>query len=251
MRRRLFILGLVMAFASSSLGAATYRTSAAGGGTVGTTDRTATITPAVGDLFVVFCAAATNTNDTPTCTDDNSGAYTLIGVVQFGSAAGRFSLFVRNALLANTTSTTVTVATGSNASAEIVVMAIAGMARTGSSAVRSSGSQANQAIGTPAPALSLSALTGNVTLGAVCNATNPATMTAPASWTERQDVGQGSPNLGLETVSRDSGFTGTTVTWGSSSASTFASWILELDGSAAPSAAILRNRTSSRARTGL
>lgn len=209
---------------------ATYRTSFAGGGTSGSGDRTVTITPAVGDLVVVFASTSGNTNASPTCTDNNSGTYDRIGTAAWGTSANTFSVFVRTALMANTTSTVITVATGANTAGEIVAVCVSGMSRVGASAVRSQGSQANQAASTtPAPALNQAALTSNITLGAIANSTNPATLTAPTGWTERQDVGQNTPTTGLEVVTRDSGFTGTTVTWGSTSGSVFASFILELD----------------------
>lgn len=214
--------------------AAAYRTSAADGASSGTGNRTCAITPAVGDLLVVFCNASGNTNATPTCSDNNgSGTYTLITTALKNTSADTLSVFVRTALMVNTTSTTVTVATGSNTAGEIVIVALSGMTQVGAAAVLQSAVQANQAASTtPAPAFSSSALTANVTLGAVANSTaTAATMTEPTNWTERQDVGQGSPNTGLEVVSRDSGFTGTTVTWGSASSTAFASVILEMNGS--------------------
>jgi len=88
--------------------ALTYRTSTAGGGTSGTSNRTAAITPAVGDLLIVFCAVEGNTQAAPTCSDNNGGGtYTLIGTSLFGT--GIMSVFVRTAKMVNTTSTTVTV----------------------------------------------------------------------------------------------------------------------------------------------
>lgn len=212
---------------------ATFRTSAAGGATSGTGNRTATITPAIGDLFIVVCGVSVNTNTAPTCSDNNSGAYSLITTARKATSADTMSVFVRNALVPNTTSTVVTVATGSNDSGAVHILAISGMSRTGLDAIVQSARQENQAAaGTPAPAFSASALTGNLTIGAVCNATNPAGMTTPVGWTERQDTGFNTPPVGLETVTRDSGFTGTTVTWASTSASEFASLIVELDATA-------------------
>lgn len=211
---------------------ATYRASAAGGSTSGTGNRTCTITPAVGDLFIVVCGVSANTNTAPTCSDDNGGTYSLITTAQKATSADTMSVFVRNQFLLNTTSTIVTVATGSNTSGAVHVIAVSGMFRTALDAIVQSARQENQAAGTPAPAFSASALTGNLTVGAVCNATNPAGMTTPTGWTERQDTGFNTPPIGLETVTRDSGFTGTTVTWGSASASAFCSLIVELDASA-------------------
>jgi hypothetical protein len=213
---------------------ATYRTSAAGGGTSGTSNRTATITPAVGDLLIVFCNASGNTNASPTCSDNNgSGVYTLIGTALKNSSADIMSVFVRNTLMVNTISTVVTVATGSNTAAEFIIVAVAGMAKTGSSAVRSSGFQANQAASTtPAPVLSQAALTANVTITCVANGTVTGSVIVPnASWTERQDIAQSTPTTGIEIATRDSGFTGTTITQGGTSSTAFASAAIELDGS--------------------
>jgi hypothetical protein len=232
----LAVVGLLSPWAEAT---AKFRTSAAGGGTSGTTDRTVAITPAVGDLFIAFCVASVNTQTAPTMTDNNSGTYSLITTAQKATSADTMSVFVRNQFLANTTSTTLTCATGSNTAGEIVVVAVTGMSQTGSNAIRQSNRQENQASGgTPAPAFSSAALTDNMTLGAIFNATNPATMTTPTNWTERQDVGQATPTTGLEVVTRDSGFTGTTVTWGSTSGSAFSSIIVELDASVDPSASV-------------
>lgn len=210
--------------------AATYRTSAAGGGTSGTGNRTCTITPAVGDLLVVFVSASGNTNVSPTCSDDNgSGTYDRILSGLWSSSANSFSCFVRTALMVNTTSTVVTVATGSNTAAEIVVVAMSGMVKTGSGAVRSSGKQENQAASTtPAPALNQNALTTNPTLAAV--ASGDTTTSPNASWTERQDVSQATPTTALEVCTRDSGFTSTTITFGATQSTVFGSMAIELNG---------------------
>jgi len=230
---------------------ATFRTSAAGGGTSGSGDRTATLTPAVGDLWIVFACTSGNTNDTPTATDNNGGTYTRILCVPKNGSADRVCAFVRNALMPNTTSTTVTVATGSNTAGEIVIVAVSGMPQAGASAIRQSASQQNQAAaGTPAPAFSVAAKTENMTLGCVGNGSNPAGMTTPASWTERQDVGQSTPNTGLEVVTRDSGFTGTTVTWGSTSATAFADIIVELNTHSLIAAALAASGSLSGTLTG-
>lgn len=226
------LAALILALCLSA-SAATFRTSAAGGSTTGTSNRTVTITPAVNDLFVVFCAVAANSNDTPTMTDNNgSGTYDRIRTQNWVISAVnyRISVFVRTALVPNTTSTVITCTTGSNTSGSVAVVAVSGMTRVGANAVLQSGGQNDQAASTtPAPAFGAAATTTNMVLGAIGNGTNPAGMTAPASWTERQDVGFSSDTLGHEVATRDSGETGTTITWGSTSASKFASIIVELD----------------------
>lgn len=213
--------------------AATYRTSVAGGTSSGTGNRTATITPAVGDLLIVYCFVAANTNDTPTCSDSNgSGTYDRIDVMNASIASinYRLSVFIRTALMANTTSTVITVATGSNTSGCVVSVAISGMSRVGADAVRSKGSQNNQAAGTAAPVLNQSALTGNLTI--VAHGSADTTTTEPTGWTERQDTSQSNDTVALEVATRNSGFTGTTITFGAASSTVFCSHALELDGSA-------------------
>jgi hypothetical protein len=117
------------------------------------------------------------------------------------------------------------------------------MSRTGAAAVLQSAKQENQGSGTtPAPVFGNSALTGNPTLGAVANTSNPATLTPPTGWTELDDLGITSPTAGLEYIGRNSGFTGTTVTWGSTSPTPFASLIIELD---TTSGAVQYNQTLS------
>ncbi len=213
--------------------AATYRTSAAGGGTSGSVDRTVTITTLANDLLLVFAQTSGNTNTAATCSDNQGGTYTQIDFAANSASANTATWFVRNSLVGTGASTIITVVTGSNTAGEIVAVAMAGMSRTGLAAIRSKGKQVNQAAGTPAPVLSQAALTGNPTIGAVFNASTPAGMTTPTGWTERQDVGQSTPSTGIEVVTRDSGFTGTTVTWGSASATAYASAIVELDSSLA------------------
>jgi hypothetical protein len=140
--------------------AATFRTSAAGGSSTGTSDRTVTITPVIGDLFVVYCFVAANSNSTPTCSDNNgSGTYDRIDVCNVTIAAieYRLSVFIRTAKMVNTTSTVITVATGSNTSGEVQVLAFAGMTWTGASAVRSHGTSNNQAIAAPTATLNQNA----------------------------------------------------------------------------------------------
>jgi hypothetical protein len=142
----------------------------------------------------------------------------------------RLSVFIRTALMANTTSTVITVATGSNTSGCVVSVAISGMSRVGVDAVRSKGSQNNQAAGTAAPVLNQSALTGNLTI--VAHGSADTTTTEPTGWTERQDTSQSNDTVALEVATRNSGFTGTTITFGAASSTVFCSHALELDGSA-------------------
>lgn len=217
------------------LGTATFNT------TNGT--KTVTATPAVDDLIVIITAHTGNTS-TVAPTDDNTdgkGQYLLIGSAVKATSADTMRAWVRNNPIKSASSTIFTHAPGTTSGGGLAVLKVTGMGRWGGtgaarlvSGVVQFGKQDNQAAATPAPALPAAANTNNPTIGAVFNATNPATMTAPTNWTERNDQGYATPTTGLETVSRDSGFTGTTVTWGSASGSAFCSLIFELDATNAP-----------------
>jgi len=98
--------------------------------------------------------------------------------------------------------------------------------------VKQSAGQSNQAAAnTPNPAFAATTSTNNVCIGAVANGVNPATMTPTTGWTEAHDVGVATPITGLETQFINSGFVGTTVTWGSTfgGPNTGADLIAELD----------------------
>lgn len=203
------------------------------GSTWNTTTGTHTVvaTPAVGDLIVIICAN-TGITAAPTVTDNNSdglGAYTQIVTANKGTNVDSMFLFIRNARVGSATSTTFSVTGASSTGGGATVWAVTGVGPVGASAARQSASQANQAAATPAPVFSSAVLTENILLGGVFNATNPATMTPPTNYIEELDTGFNSPATGIELVKRDSGETGTTITWGSASASAFCDLITELD----------------------
>jgi hypothetical protein len=211
---------------------ATYRTSAAGGNTVSGTSPTVTITPAVGDLLIVFCQATGNTNATPTCSDANTGgSYTLIATAASNSSLNTMSVFVRTATVPNTTSTTVTVACGAHVAAEVVVYALSGATVYGSGAIQQFITQANQAGATvPAPTFANLPNPYNLILSAVANITNPAGVAVSAgnspTWTRDQNVGQTA--CGLSTEHTNNNLSTKAVTWGGTSASAFASMAIEV-----------------------
>lgn len=191
-----------------------------------------------GDMLVVVCCL-TGAATAPSVTDDQSGTYTEVtgGSLKNTSADGLW-VFVRTALVPATLSTVITMTSpGGDTGGGLLVYRLTGMSRVNSAAVRQFARQQNQAAaGTPAPVLGAAALTGNSLIGAVFNATNVATLTPPTGWTEKHDTGYNTPTSGVETATIDSGFTGTTVTWGSTSASAFAAVVVEMDASAAGSA---------------
>jgi hypothetical protein len=209
--------------------------------TASTTDASSytsgSFTPGAGNLLVAFVCVTGATGSAPSLTDSQSIGWTQITSAIKASSADTAYVFIANRTAA-ASSMTVTFNTSGGATATgciIFVAQVASMTRAGQDAVRQSAIQSNQAAsGTPTSTFGAAVLTGNPTLGAVFNATNPATMTPPTSWTEQQDVGYATPTTGGEYVSRDSGSTSTTITWGGTSASAFCSLSVELDTSARP-----------------
>jgi len=209
---------------------ANYRAGNSAGGTSGSGEITVALTPAVGDLFFVIYMVSGNTNDAPTCTDDNGGTYTLLQCAKLKSSADRLSVFVRNQLLTNTTSTTCSPIAGANTSRNAHVIAFSGMSKVGAAAIKQSAKTENgAAAGTPAVTLGASADTNNALVYVVGNGTNPAGMTTPTGFTERADTGQNTPSIGLENCTANSGITIATITSGSTSASAFGAIAVELD----------------------
>jgi hypothetical protein len=214
-------------------------------------NKTVVATPAAADLIVIICAnTGRTTAQAPAVTDNNSDGFgttpgytncTALASTKATSADSMW-VFVRNALIGSGTSTTFTFAPagGADSGGGLQVFRVSGMSIVGQGAIRGGGIQSNQAAaGTPTPVLlarlgtsyvgTQAALTANCGIGAVFNATNPATMTAPASWTESQDVGYATPTTGLETAFRNSGITISSIAWGGTSGSAFCSVAIELD----------------------
>ncbi len=201
----------------------------------------AAFTTAAGDLLVAISisTAANSGNNQGGVFSDNGGlGWTNIITVKGQTNLATMTLAVANNFdVAQTTTRTVTwTPTATSNGSGFMVWRVSGMTRRGADAIRQIGTvdqvgvEANQAGGgTPAPTLPAAALTGNPTVGAVANAVSPAALTFPTSWTEDIDTGYSSPATGLEAVHRNSGFTGTTVTWGGASATDFCSMIAELD----------------------
>lgn len=211
--------------------------------TISSTDATSygsnAFTPAANDLLIVYVmASATLVASAPGAMTDSQGLGFTRVISANNSNPRSIYIFVANALAANSSMTVTFDCTGDTAGGAIIIpVRIAGMSRTGSSAILQSKVANNSTGTTPEVIFDASAATGNVTFGGVANATNPAGVNEPTNWTEDagQDVGYTLPTSGAEFVYRNSGFTGTTITWGSTSASVWIAGIIELDTSAAPS----------------
>ncbi len=236
--RRLIILGLLLLCAASTRAAAvTHRVSTATTTACNTTSTSGAFTPAAGDLLVAFVHAS-DTVAVGSMTDSQNLGWDKIASALNKTSLDTTYLFISRGLAA-ATSMTVTFDCAGDASTGVIieVASVSSMSRTGAAAAKQTAKSENQASGgTPAATFAASVLTGNPTLGMVGNSTNIAGLTAPTSWSELADTGYGVPTTGAEYVSRDSGFTGTTITWGSTSGSAFGVLIVELDTSSLPAA---------------
>jgi hypothetical protein len=208
---------------------------------------TVTATPTLDDLIIVIAGTSGLAGGTTTVTDNSSDGfgttpgYTQIDVDRTGfSTTGVLTMWVRNRLIKSGTSTIFTAAQVGSTGGGLQVCRVSGMSIVGLGAVRGAGGQSTiTAATTPAPVLlrrvgttfsgTQAALTANLCIGVVMNGSNPATMTAPASWTESVDLGYITPTTGMETAFRNSGETGSTITWGSTTATAGASMAIELD----------------------
>lgn len=190
-------------------------------------------TPAVGDLLV-FLVLASETVDAGSVSSSAGYTFTKVATAHRNSTDTLY-VFVADSLVTSAVSQTLTYNCASDAATGCfrVVISISGMARTGASAVRQSAVQNTGTAGTtPAVTFGGAALTANPLVALLCNQANPATVTQPSAWSEQNDSGFNTPTTGFEYANINSGFTSSTVTWGSTSGTQFAALAVEFDSSA-------------------
>lgn len=190
-------------------------------------------TPAASDLLVAF-VVATTTVAAGSMTNSAGLTFTKITTALKGTSADTLYMFVADSLAAASSQTCTFDCTGDAATGSVIyVVRVSGMTRTGSSSSLQTAKQENLGSGgTPAATFPASALTGNPTLGFVSGS---GAVTPPTSWTELvADTTYATPTTSAEYCTRDSGFTGTTITWGSTITGVSGCIIAELDTSAAP-----------------
>jgi hypothetical protein len=205
-----------------------------------------TVTPAVGDLLLAFIGVSRDTpSDDPTMTDSLGGTWTALQAAAYPATAGLRHVvrcFVRNALAASTASMTVTFNNGGSStydctSCVMAICSITGATKTGSAAKRQSYTGAMTTGGTPSTYFNSDGVTAclatNAAFIALVNATNPAGVTPPASWTELLDTGTTPVNIGFQYAARESGFAANAVAWGSTTPSDSAQLGVEIDMSSA------------------
>lgn len=216
--------------ATATLGVGTASTSNSANYTSGS------FTPAAGDLLVVFVVATATAADGSMTNSGTDLGWSIARTETKAASADKLWMFVADTLVPASAATTVTFScTGDNATGAVVtVVRVAGMQRSGLSAILQVDGLSDQASAVPSLSFASSVLTENPTLGFIAEATNPAGLTPPTGWTELSDTGFNTPTTGSEVVSRDSGFTGTTITWGNTTGSVWGGIIAELDTSAQP-----------------
>jgi hypothetical protein len=195
-------------------------------------NKTAVLTPAVGALLVVVSGSSGITTD-PTITDDRGGTYTKILIAVRSGTGSAIWCHVRDQLVSSAVAHTVTYAPGAaDTGGGLHVEEWSGITKVGAAAVLQSAKLENQASGgTPTATFGASAQSSNPTIAAFNQLAN-ATMVEPSGWTEQQDSAYTTPNNNLEVAIRNSGFTGTVVTWGAASSGQFCDFIVELNSSA-------------------
>lgn len=207
-------------------------------------------TPVAGDLLVVMVlASGTVDSSSAVLSDTQNLGWTKVAATTKNGGADVMLLFVANTKAAASSETiTFTCTTGDNATGCIILVAgVSGIYRTGLSGVaRQFKVNPNQSGGAaPTATFDAAALTGNPTIGFAADGTGTSSnaLTPPTNWTEAGSNGNTSadgersyttPANDAEYAYRNSGFTGTTITWGASSAQPWGVIIVELDTTAAP-----------------
>lgn len=193
--------------------------------------KTVTATPALNELIVIVTAHSGNTSAATPTDNNSSGTYTTITSALKAASVDLMAVHIRTALIGSATSTVFTHAPGVSTGGGLAVYAVVGMSATGAAAAVQSAVQANHAaVAVPTPTFGAAAQTGNVILSAVFNAANDANLLERSSPLYSLDVndGYGTPTSGLGAMTINGGETGTAIAWGTSSASAFASLVVEI-----------------------
>lgn len=205
-----------MALTVTLLGVVTFNTT--GGNT------TVVATPAAGDMIVVVTAQTGFT--AASVADNNSaghGTYTSIVSALKSTSADQLAAFVRADPIRSATSTTFTATQTGSTGGGLAVLKITGATISGAAFVRNTGSQANQAAGTPAVPMGSAVLTTNAVVAAFLDTTNAApTLTAPAGFSAAiVNTNYNTPATGFQINTANSGVTSSTFTWGTAAPSAF------------------------------
>ncbi len=219
------------------------------GGTWNTTagNKQVVATPALNDLIVVVHGiSGWASGDASTITDNNSdglGAYTRIGTATSplstgGGTACALWISVRNSLIGSASSTTFTATNTGDTGGGLTVLRFSGMSRTGSQAIKQSKGESSATENPPTITFGATTDTANPVILACMGEDNPLALTPPTGFTEADDTGWATPTTGIEVCWDDAGNTATLFSWSGGASTDHNEVGLELDTSAAPTAAL-------------
>lgn len=190
-----------------------------------------TFTPAAGDLIVVFAswAGVDPTLVTLSAVDDQGGTYAVAAEISRQANQHTFGVFVREqAAVASPTVVTITTTGDSATGNNTHVYRVANPGAFGSAAVVQTALLPDQVTGTPGFTFGAPVDTNNPTIGAVASTAASPLAAAPVGWTSGADDTHASPVNSVQSVFRNSGFSGTGVTWSASIGSDWAGAMVEI-----------------------
>ena len=172
------------------------------------------------DAALVVSVDINGTNPVAAISDDQGGA--LVWTLQQDNTGATNSIRTWTAVApASPASTIITISFTGATGAIGEVLEIPG------GVYRQSGTQAGAAAAAPNVTLGSAILAASAAIGFVYNTTSPPALTPPANWTESQDIGHAAPATGMETAFIAAGETGSTITWGSTTATAWRAHLLE------------------------
>lgn len=189
---------------------------------------TPSFTPAAGDLLVVVVRIP----GAPPATLPVVTGSTGLTFTRAISSSTTVFVFIANQV-AQGIAQTLNVSFGADTAQGLLasVLRVSGMTKTGAAALRQFKDGTGGSGVPPALTFDNPAIDANPTFTGVAGTTNPPNLTPPTNWNEKSDIGIATPVNGLHTSARDSGFSGTTITYGSNAGSTWRGVIFELDNS--------------------
>jgi hypothetical protein len=189
-----------------------------------------------GDSVVVITYHTGNVVTATAPTDDHSGTYTLITSALKASSADIMCVWVRTANFATSDDVVITHNPGTTTGGGLQIFGLRNFTKTGTALIKQSATQANQAAGTPAPALGSTPVSTNPIISAAFWATNAVTnITGRAGYQITNTMHYATPSAAQASMYKELGETSGTITWGGALASAFCSVALELDAPVASS----------------
>ena len=216
---------MAIAFSALSNSTASSSNTSSYAGTAGT--------PTTGDLLI----AIVQVSDSVSTMNGGAGAFAMTGTwtwtlhytFTYNSGADSIAIFSAPATAGTSTTPTFTCTGDAGSGAVVDCFRITGAEGVNQPYIRqiktNTGTSAN-----PSVTMGSAILTGNGVLGFASNKTNSATQwTAPTSWTEaaNHEVSYTSPTTSLQTCTRASGETGTTITWTNSNTTAWIVGVIE------------------------